>query len=212
MPSCDYFSYERKELIRFIPDTIEKTLDVGCGSGVFSRNLKKISGNVETWGIEIVEQYAKIAEQYLDHVLTGPIDRFYDKLPDAYYDCIFFNDVLEHLVEPEECLKRLKTKLKAGKTVIASIPNIRHINILLDLLFKKDWRYTESGIMDRTHLRFFTQKSIIRMFDTCGYKIERIEGINSVGRYCLTSIINTLLFNALEDVKYKQFVVVATPK
>jgi 2-polyprenyl-3-methyl-5-hydroxy-6-metoxy-1,4-benzoquinol methylase len=212
MPNSDYFSYERKELIRFIPCTVEKTLDVGCGSGMFSRNLKKISENVETWGIEIVEQYAKIAEQHIDHVLTGSIDSFYDKLPDAYFDCIFFNDVLEHLVEPEECLKRLKAKLKAGKIVIASIPNIRHISILLDLLFKKDWRYAESGIMDKTHLRFFTQKSIIRMFDNCGYKIERIEGINSIGRYCLTSIINALLFNALDDVRHQQFVVVATPK
>ncbi|GAB6012164.1 class I SAM-dependent methyltransferase [Viscerimonas tarda] len=212
MPNSNYFSCERKELIRFIPDTIEKTLDVGCGSGVFSKNLKKISGNVETYGIEIVEQYAKIAEQHIDHVFTGSIDEFYDKLPDSYFDCIFFNDVLEHLVEPEECLKSLKPKLKAGKIVIASIPNIRNIGILLDLLFKKDWRYTESGIMDKTHLRFFTKKSIIRMFDNCGYKIERIEGINSVSRYCLTSIINALLFNALDDVRHQQFVVVASPR
>ena len=65
--------------------------------------------------------------------------------------------------------------------------------------------------MDRTHLRFFTKKSILRMFEDCGYKIQYIRGIRSVSPYCLTSIINLLLFNSLDDVKHQQFVVVATP-
>ena len=81
-----------------------------------------------------------------------------------------------------------------------------------EINFTKDWKYTDSGILDRTHLRFFTKKSIIRMFDDCGYKILEIKGINKIGTYCLTSIINFLMFNTLEDIKYQQYVIVASPK
>ena len=210
MQKQDYYFSERKELISFIPSGIRKTLDVGCASGTFSEQLKK-NFNTESWGIEIVEEYAMMAKEKLDHSLHGSFDDVYHNLPENYFDCIFFNDVLEHMIYPEDCLKKIKKNLQPGKTIIASIPNIRYINILKNLLFKRDWKYEDSGIMDRTHLRFFTKKSIIRMFEDCGYKIQYIRGIRSVSPYCLTSIINLLLFNSLDDVKHQQFVVVATP-
>lgn len=210
MQKQDYYFSERKELISFIPSGIRKTLDVGCASGTFSEQLKK-NFNTESWGIEIVEEYAMMAKEKLDHSLHGSFDDVYHNLPENYFDCIFFNDVLEHMIYPEDCLKKIKKNLQSGKTIIASIPNIRYINILKNLLFKRDWKYEDSGIMDRTHLRFFTKKSIIRMFEDCGYKIQYIRGIRSVSPYCLTSIINLLLFNSLDDVKHQQFVVVATP-
>lgn len=210
MQKQDYYFSERKELISFIPSGIRKTLDVGCASGTFSEQLKK-NFNTESWGIEMVEEYAMMAKEKLDHSLHGSFDDVYHNLPENYFDCIFFNDVLEHMIYPEDCLKKIKKNLQPGKTIIASIPNIRYINILKNLLFKRDWKYEDSGIMDRTHLRFFTKKSIIRMFEDCGYKIQYIRGIRSVSPYCLTSIINLLLFNSLDDVKHQQFVVVATP-
>lgn len=210
MQKQDYYFSERKELISFIPSGIRKTLDVGCASGTFSEQLKK-NFNTESWGIEMVEEYAMMAKEKLDHSLHGSFDDVYHNLPENYFDCIFFNDVLEHMIYPEDCLKKIKKNLQPGKTIIASIPNIRYINILKNLLFKRDWKYEDSGIMDRTHLRFFTKKSILRMFEDCGYKIQYIRGIRSVSPYCLTSIINLLLFNSLDDVKHQQFVVVATP-
>ena len=210
MQKQDYYFSERKELISFIPSGIRKTLDVGCASGTFSEQLKK-NFNTESWGIEMVEEYAIMAKDKLDHSLHGSFDDVYHNLPENYFDCIFFNDVLEHMIYPEDCLKKIKKNLQPGKTIIASIPNIRYINILKNLLFKRDWKYEDSGIMDRTHLRFFTKKSILRMFEDCGYKIQYIRGIRSVSPYCLTSIINLLLFNSLDDVKHQQFVVVATP-
>lgn len=210
MQKQDYYFSERKELISFIPSGIRKTLDVGCASGTFSEQLKK-NFNTESWGIEMVEEYAIMAKEKLDHSLHGSFDDVYHNLPENYFDCIFFNDVLEHMIYPEDCLKKIKKNLQPGKTIIASIPNIRYINILKNLLFKRDWKYEDSGIMDRTHLRFFTKKSIMRMFEDCGYKIQYIRGIRSVSPYCLTSIINLLLFNSLDDVKHQQFVVVATP-
>lgn len=211
MPHKDYYCFERTELIPFIPEDTGRTLDVGCASGLFSEQLKRIF-NAETWGIEMVPEIASQAKSRMNHIFIGSFNEVYDNLPESYFDCIFFNDVLEHMINPEECLMKIKKNLKEGKPVIASIPNIRHINILKELLLQKDWKYTDSGILDRTHLRFFTKKSIIRMFDDCGYKIMEIKGINKIGTYCLTSIINFLMLNTLEDIKYQQYVIVASPK
>ncbi|HCO66210.1 MAG TPA: class I SAM-dependent methyltransferase [Dysgonomonas sp.] len=211
MQPSDYYSYERKELYPFMPAEIKCSLDVGCAKGVFSEKLKQEKGT-ETWGIEMVDGIAEIAETKLHRVLKGPFDAVYQQLPEKYFDCIFFNDVLEHMAYPDECLHQVKSKIAPGGRIIASLPNIRHIRVMIDLVWKGDWEYQESGIMDRTHLRFFTRKSIIRMFDKCGYNISRIEGVNPISPTCLTSIINKLLFNRIDDIRYSQFVVVAQPK
>lgn len=207
----NYYSYERKEIHSFIPSGIKRTLDVGCASGAFSANLKE-NLNIEAWGIEMVADVAEIAKNKLDRVLIGTFDEVQNELPEKYFDCIFFNDVLEHMPDPESCLRDIQRHLAPNGHIIASIPNMRYIKVLLDLIFKKDWEYKDSGIMDRTHLRFFTKKSMIRMFDKCGYNIKQIKGIHKISPYSLTSIINFLMFNKMDDVKYIQFVVVASPK
>lgn len=210
MKDSDYYSSDRKEIFPFIPHGIKKTLDVGCATGVFSAKLRK-ERSTEAWGIEMLEEAAEIAKTKLDKVLIGSFDEVSDNLPQKYFDCIFFNDVLEHMPYPETCLSKIKTNIHPEGKIMASIPNIRHIEVLRELLFQKDWHYKDSGILDRTHLRFFTKKSIIRMFEDCGYKVDQITGINGVSSFCLTSIINKILFNSLDDIKYKQFLVVASP-
>ncbi|MBD8349393.1 MULTISPECIES: class I SAM-dependent methyltransferase [unclassified Dysgonomonas] len=210
MQNADYYSFDRKEIFPFIPQNIEKTLDVGCAAGVFSNKLKK-ERNPETWGIEMQKEAAEIAKTRLDKVLIGSFDEVSDDLPQQYFDCVFFNDVLEHMPYPETCLTKIKANVHPKGKIIASIPNMRHIEVLRELLFQKDWKYKDSGILDRTHLRFFTKKSIIRMFKDCGYKIDLIKGINSVSPYCLTSILSKLSLNSLDDIKHKQFIIVASP-
>lgn len=205
----DYYTFERKDIYPFIPANIKRTLDVGCASGIFSQILKAEKG-VETWGIEMAEPAANEAKSRLDKVFTGSFDEIYNLLPQNYFDCIFFNDVLEHMAYPEDCLSKVKDNLASEGRILASIPNMRYIEVLRELIFKKDWKYKDSGIQDRTHLRFYTEKSMKRMIEGCGYKIERMEGINSISPYCLTSFINILLFNHLKDVKYQQYVIVAS--
>lgn len=206
-----YYAYERKELIPYIPENLSKTLDVGCATGLFSANLKgKI--NIEAWGIEMHRESAEIAKQKLDKVLIGSFDEIKDQLPLGYFDCVFFNDVLEHMVSPEECLIDIRNSVSENGVVLASIPNIRYIGAMREYLFDKDWKYQESGVMDKTHLRFFTKKSIMRMFDKCGYTIQTIEGINPIGKYSITSILNKILFNYIEDLRFTQYVIVAKPK
>lgn len=207
----EYYTYERKEIYPFIPSNIMRTLDVGCASGIFSARLKE-ERNVETWGIEMVEEAANEAKENLDKVLLGSFEDVYSQLPKNYFDCVFFNDVLEHMMNPEDCLIKVKDILADGGHILASIPNVRHVSVLRELFFKKDWKYTDSGIMDKTHVRFFTEKSMRRMVENCGYKIEKMEGINGVGPYCLTSMINILFLNRLRDIKYRQFLILASAR
>ncbi len=211
MQNTDYYSFERRDLYPFIPGNIKCTLDIGCASGVFSTNLKK-EKNVETWGIEMRKDVAEIAKMKLDKVLIGAYDEVREQLPEKYFDCVFFNDVLEHMPYPEDCLKMVMANIAHGGHIVASIPNMRYIEVLMELIFKKDWKYKESGIQDKTHLRFFTKKSIRRMFEDCGYKVDIIKGINGVSPYCLTSFLNIISLNSIEDIKYKQFAIVASPK
>lgn len=207
----NYYTNERKEIYPFIPENITKTLDIGCATGGFSAGLKAVL-NIETWGIEIVESAAKEADLKLDKVLHGSYDEVSCHLPKNYFDCIFFNDVLEHMTNPESCLLQVKENLAEGGHIVASIPNMRYVEVLKELIFKKDWKYKDSGILDKTHLRFYTKKSMRRMIEDCGFKVEQMEGIRSVGPYCLTSIINFFLLNKLEDIKHQQYVIVASVK
>jgi hypothetical protein len=95
--------------------------------------------------------------------------------------------------------------------VVASIPNVRYFFNMWNLVVHQDWQYTEQGILDRTHLRFFTRRSILATFESLGYCVECIEGINPLGRSRKFHLLNWLLFNKIEDMRYVQFAVVARP-
>src|SRR4030067_687595 len=140
-------------------------------AGCFSGERRK-TRQAEVWGIEADSNAAEKAKSKTDKVLHGDVNVLIDDLPDDYFDCIVSNDVLEHLVDPYEVLTRLKGKLSGKGVIVASIPNVRHISVLKDLILKKQWRYADDGILDRTHLRFFTRRSILGMFEGLGF--ERI--------------------------------------
>jgi 2-polyprenyl-3-methyl-5-hydroxy-6-metoxy-1,4-benzoquinol methylase len=168
----------RPEILPFLNEKIDTALDVGCAQGLFGLSLKD-KFNCDVWGIEINEGTAQKAEKNLNKVIQGPVEQGIPKLPENTFDAIFFNDVLEHLIDPSEVLRVIKPKLKEDGYIIASIPNVLHFRGLRDLILKKDWKYVEYGVLAYSHLRFFTKKSMIRMFEECGYKIEFIEPINS---------------------------------
>jgi 2-polyprenyl-3-methyl-5-hydroxy-6-metoxy-1,4-benzoquinol methylase len=210
-----YFEIERHEMLRCIPQEASVILDVGCAVGSFGKLLKS-NRSVEVWGVEINDYAASVAAQKLDKVICGPFDETID-LPKNNFDCIVFNDVLEHLVDPYSALLFSKSLLCKGGKIVASIPNVRYFDNVWKLLVGKDWKYTENGVLDRTHLRFFTQKSIIETFNSLGYEVESIEGINPLeikhpSQFKKFMFLNYILFNQIEDMRYIQFAVVAHPR
>ncbi|MBL9188077.1 MAG: class I SAM-dependent methyltransferase [Opitutaceae bacterium] len=213
----DYFEQIRSEMLPLLPRSAHRILDIGCGAGAFGSHLRKHLGR-EVWGIEPDARAAKKAASHLDRVLAEPLTNS-SALPKNYFDCVFFNDVLEHLVDPWESLRLVKTSLKQDGIVIASIPNVRHFPTLWRLAFRAEWTYAERGILDKTHLRFFTRQTIENIFHETGYKIISIEGINEravLGAgdtrlwqyYKLLSLIPS---KTLTDAKFLQFAVVAKP-
>jgi 2-polyprenyl-3-methyl-5-hydroxy-6-metoxy-1,4-benzoquinol methylase len=176
--TATYYQGERTEMLQLLPSDARRVLELGCGEGGFGALVKR-DREAEYWAMEYVPDVAARAAEVLDHVLVGDADAHIDDLPDGYFDAIVANDVLEHLAYPGVTLERLRPKLRPGGVVVASIPNIRYLPALARIVFKRDFPQEDSGIFDRTHLRFFTRKSILRMFDEAGYEMRSIKGLQA---------------------------------
>ncbi len=122
----------------------------------------------------------------MGRVLVGTYDEVASQLPDGHFDLVICNDVIEHMVDHDAFLEAIKKKMVRGGVIVGSIPNIRHITALAKLLIARDWPYSESGILDRTHLRFFTAKSLRRTLDGHAYDVEVLRGLASVIRHGLS--------------------------
>lgn len=204
----DYYNKIRQEMLAFLPSNVNKALDVGCGNGAFASEIKERT-NAEVWGIELMEEEGKQAEKVLDKVFIGKGEDFIAQLPDNYFDVIYFNDVLEHMIDPYSVLKQIKQKLTPTGVVISSIPNIRyHKEFVKMLVLNKEWKYQDQGIMDFTHMRFFTKKSIERMYKDAGYKIIKHQGINKT-KSVMPYIYNIPFLFTQGDIFYLQYATVA---
>lgn len=205
-----YYDNARLEMLKYLPENASRILDVGCGRGVLAELIKN-KNKAEVWGIELMESEGLEATPKLDKVFIGPCENFIDNLPDNYFDVIYFNDVLEHLVDPHNVLERIKQKLSPDGVIVSSIPNVRFYKTFARVVFGKDWKYDDFGVMDKTHLRFFTSKTIKRMYEDLGYKIQLHEPLN------VTRSLKPLLFNVLVlftqmDIRYLQYATVVSVK
>lgn len=176
-PSEQYYVGTRPEVATFLPKNYSRVLEIGCGEGGFRGNLKK---KCEYWGVEPVTSVAKTAELRLDKVINGTFENIQNELPDGYFDLIICNDVIEHMISHDNFFKNIHKKLSEDGHIIGSIPNIRYLPVLFSLIVKKEWKYEEWGVLDRTHLRFFTEKSLRRTLISHNYKIEEFSGINPI--------------------------------
>ena len=204
-----YYARPRPEMLAFVPARARRILDVGCGQGCFAARLKS-DRSADVWGVEIDPIAAGMAAERLDRVLTGDALDLAPTLPDGHFDCIVLSDVLEHLARPETLLRLLRPKLAAGGVVVASIPNVRHFPELWRLVFRGEWEYTDEGLLDRSHLRFYTRRSMRRLFTDAGYRVLRQEGITPT-RSWKFRLANLATLGRLGDTRFLQFACVAEP-
>ena len=174
-PLRDYFN---ADVLALVPKEATRVVEVGCGNGAMAREYRKINPRCEYVGIEIVPEYAEASGAYCTRVLIGNIERmsegdFQSLFPSS---CWIFSDVLEHLYDPWAVLRRIRSAIAADSSVIASIPNAQHWSIQR-YLNRGDLMYKEIGLMDRTHIRWFTRITISELFGVTGFKIVEGGGI-----------------------------------
>lgn len=179
-PVPSYYGWARPEVVAKVPTQGAAILDVGCAAGAMGHAMLN-AGAREVVGLDVVPDAVRLARSRLtaaylfDANVPGELP-----YPAEYFDVITFADVLEHLPYPDAAIRHLLRWLKPGGTIVCSIPNVRHESVLLPLLLDGAWNYADAGILDRTHLRFFTLDSIQRFFGSLGLKLDtNVEAVHS---------------------------------
>ena len=168
-----YHDLLRREILELIPSTAKRILDLGCGAGNLGKALKRRQ-DCTVCGIELNKEAAEIARTNLDGVWTDNLNRFDPTFSKVKYDTLIFADILEHLVSPWNVLKKFTSVLADEGVIIASFPNVAHPYVVSNLQ-RGLFRYVPSGILDMTHLRFFTKTTIFQLFTQCGLKITKFR-------------------------------------
>jgi 2-polyprenyl-3-methyl-5-hydroxy-6-metoxy-1,4-benzoquinol methylase len=158
------------KIVSLVPPAT-RVLEFGCATGYMSKVLKDRLGCTVV-GVEIDSEAAALAEQHAERVIVGDAEKidYAAELAGEEFDVVLFADVLEHLKEPADVLRRVRPFVAENGVVVASIPNIAHASVRLALL-GGEFRYREWGLLDDTHLRFFTRASIQDLFEETGYVV-----------------------------------------
>lgn len=174
----EYFLWQRPELRIRVPQSARRVLDVGCGAGGLGAALKAERPGLHVAGIEGFPDAAAEARGVLDEVLELDLDAL-DGLPHpvGHFDAMIFGDVLEHLRDPERLLRVLVPHLAPDGVLVCSIPNVKHWSVVVPLLVNDRWTYEDAGLLDRTHVHFFTLDEIGLMLERLGLEAEEI-GVN----------------------------------
>lgn len=205
--SCDqYYNFVKSWMISYIPEGPNAILDLGCATGLLGRKLNELKKSAELVGVEIFKDAADEAAKHYDKVYCGDIE----DLPLSYeehFDFVICGDILEHLRDPRATLVKIHRWLKHDGIILVSIPNIRYWRILSDLILCDEFEYKDAGILDITHLRFYTKKSFIKNLKRHRFAIIHDEMGISGRRY---KLLNKLTFSLFEGFLGSQIRVIAT--
>lgn len=152
----------------------KRVLDVGCATGYLARELGNRGCAVS--GVEVDTEAAEEARPYLDRVVVADLDnsRLTEHFEAGSFDVVIFADVLEHLVDPAAVLADATSLLAPGGKVVLSVPNVAHGSLRLALLQGR-WAYTDTGLLDRTHIRFYTYATLLELVEGAGLTVEVIR-------------------------------------
>jgi GT2 family glycosyltransferase/tetratricopeptide (TPR) repeat protein/SAM-dependent methyltransferase len=166
-PAPGYFDHARPELLALIPPVARDVVDVGCGAGRLGEALKARQP-VHVVGVEQDPRAAAAARGRLDLVVEGDAEAVAWPFPGGTFDAVVCGDVLEHLRNPLTFLRKARTWLRPGGLLLASLPNVRHHSVVRGLL-DGNWTYEPAGLLDHTHLRFFTRREVEKLFHRAGF-------------------------------------------
>jgi cyclopropane fatty-acyl-phospholipid synthase-like methyltransferase len=151
-----------------------KILDVGCGRGNLGSYLQTTYGS-EVTGLEIIKDNFLVASTVLHEAHLGDIESMDMSVLGSRFDYVIFSDSLEHMLDSKAVLERVRDLMAENGHLLISMPNIRNFRVTIPLVFLDQWDYQDEGLLDRTHLRFFTCTSICKLIEQCGYKVEQVR-------------------------------------
>jgi len=202
-----YFSNARIDILPLLPAPVEVALEVGCGNGATLNYLKQQGFCRKTIGMEMHPVVADLAKEKLDEVVTGNAELLIGERQKNSIDLILCLDVLEHMVEPWVFIDQAAQLLRPGGRIIASIPNMRTAVVVSKLLVKGAFDYHDgAGIMDRTHLRYFTKKSAVALMNRAPMQVYKILGAPRAKR-SKSAIANALTLGLFHDFFTEQFLI-----
>lgn len=202
--SVRYFDNPRENLLGFLPERVGSAVELGCGAGVFGSELKRLRG-CRVDGLELDPDAAREAAGRLDSVVVGKVEELLGSLPLEGCDLLVCNDILEHLPDPAVVLDAFRRRAPRGAHLLFSVPNVRYVEVVGELLLERDWKYREHGVLDRTHLRFFTRRSFRRLLEDNGLEVVR-DGFSTSCRNLPFRMLDRLLLGNLREFRYMQFV------
>jgi SAM-dependent methyltransferase len=203
--NSEYFGAVRTDVLGLLPTRMERVLEIGCGSGDTLAYLKAIGRCSWAAGVELFPTAAAHARERLDRVYEGNVETMPLELEPGSIDAVLCLDVLEHLFDPWAVVRKLDPLLKPGGVLIASIPNVRHLKVLAPLIFRGRWDYGDSGLLDRTHLRFFVRDTAIDLLECSGLKVDAVEANGPLVPGAPLTLLNKLtlsVFQGFLDFQY----------
>jgi len=203
----DYYNSVRYDVVSIVPPGVQCVLEVGCGAGRTGALLRK-RGVQKLIGVEINPLLRPFARPHYSELIVGDVEELdLAGILAQSLDCVLYPDVLEHLRDPWQVVRRHVEVLRPGGFVVASIPNVRYYKAVRELVLRGRWDYQDAGILDRGHLRFFTRTSIEHLFRSNGLDILKME-TNLRGPHLL-KFLNKLVLNRLLPFLVKQYLILA---
>lgn len=197
-----YFDGTRTAFVQELPrNPSARLLEVGCGNGKTAAFAKSEGKCGWCTGVELCEGPAAEARKRLDEVFVGNVEQLELDLPAASFDILILSEVLEHLADPGAVLRKLRRFLKPGAIVLAGSPNVCHHSVVRMVVAGR-WDYEGKGIMDATHLRWFTARSFRALFADAGYAVDQVGPANPLSGKA--RLANALTFRRWEHLFYTQ--------
>mgnify|MGYP001285314665 CR=1 FL=1 len=203
-----YYLHARREILPYLPPVSGKVFEVGCGNGETLALLKHENRCNWAGGVELFPAAAVKAREKADLVLEGNIENCEIPLDEGSVDLMLCLDVLEHLVDPWSVLLRLNRFVKPGGSLICTLPNVRHLKVLLPLVVSGTWNYSDYGILDRTHLRFFTRRTAVSLVESAGFQVVDV-GSTGLEEGSKAYYLNLLSLSLLRPFLEYQFIIKA---
>jgi len=202
-----YFSSFRSDFLSALPDNpTGSILEIGCGTGELGEAAFQMGKCERYCGIEIDPVAAAEARTRISEVIEGDVETLPFTWQDESFNVLIASEVLEHLKDPWTTLRRLKQLLTPGAVVLASSPNVAHWRVV-KMLLRGRWDLTETGVMDRTHLRWFTPATYCQLFESAGFDVQSCAPVRTLG--WRGRLVQTLTLGSTSHLLWNQIAITA---